>query len=90
MTNFKKIIYICFFLFVAYNLSVKGEITIHRIDFLDKNAACPKTAYSDGYWVNVDNRFKAYEWKITGGSFIDRFGQAKDNIIIYENEIYQG
>lgn len=90
MNNSKKIISICFSLFIAYNLSIKGEITVFRTQFLDKNAACPKAQYTDGYWVNVDNRFKAYEWKITGGSFIDKLGQPKDNIIVYQNEIFSG
>lgn len=80
MTNLKKITGISLLLFFVGHLSLKGEIAIHRIDFFAENAACPKTTYQDGYWVNVDNRFKAYEWKITGGSFIDRFGQPKDNL----------
>jgi len=90
MTNVKNSIGICFSIFIACHLSVKGEITVFRSQFLADNAACPKTTYADGYWVNVDSRFKAYEWKITGGSLIDRYGQPKDKIIIYGNEIFQG
>jgi hypothetical protein len=68
----------------------KDNITIFRDDYLVQNAACPMTEYTNGYWVEAKSNYKVYEWKITGGSFKDNFGQLKDKIIIYQNEIVLG
>jgi len=50
----------------------------------------PKTEYLNGYWVEAKSNYKVYEWRIIGGSFKDKFGQLKDNLIIYQNEIVSG
>ena len=71
MKNFRKSI--CF---VMINLFVQilfaGEITIYRDNYLNNNAACPKTEYQ--YWVDTKENYGRYEWKITGGYF-EKWGQ---------------
>ena len=71
MKNFRKSI--CF---VMINLFVQilfaGEITIYRDNYLNNNAACPKTEYQ--YWVDTKDIYGKYEWKITGGYF-KKWGQ---------------
>ena len=89
MKNLKKITGISLLLLFVCHVSAKDNIPIYRTQYLNLNPACPKTTYADGYWINVESRYKAYEWKITGGSLIDRFGQPKESIIIRQEDIYQ-
>ena len=67
---------VCYVLIATASFG-QTTVSIQRDTYLDQNPACPKKQYQ--YWVDRKPDYGVYEWKITGGYFVD-FGQKTSQI----------